>query len=400
MESEAPPNEDLIEYIVSTYNLPHKLEDKIIRITTEQIHKFYIHNFNDAYEYISNLVEKFKIPFRERTGIRGDKPINPDSGETFFDLIGAEDSILTNLFEESKGFSRTKSLDEIIYILESSLDKSDIELMRRSFNCNLSFYVREEDIIAKANEIGERFRELIGVYGRKGKLIIPKRPIAQIQFNPLSIKFRNRKYHGNPLAFFEKHKDVYGGMSRSELASVDSSLYVTLLKTKQLSIAIPECKNRNYHGNPLAFFNEHKDIYSGMSRGELYAFDKGLYSALWREKQLHITIPERRRMKYGKNALAFFNEHKDIYGEMSKTELFHFDRGLYTALKRNNQLHVIKDRNVLSKKEIEDIIDMYHACGGNASLICRELNRNHETVTKYLGKRGLKPSGRLRKAKI
>jgi len=329
-------DEKLVEDIMNTYDLPHKLKNKITRIAIEQIDKFYLYGFDNAYECISNLVEKFKIPFREKNVIRGDKLISSDSRETFYDLMGTEDSVLSSLFGESENLSRTKSLDEIICILEPSLDKSDVELMRRLFNRNLLFYIREEDIIAKAPKIQERFRELMKTYERGGKLIIPRRPIVQIQFNPLFIKFKRRGYHGDPLAFFKKHEDVYGGMSREELIS----------------------------------------------------FDIGLYSALWRAKQLHV-IPRKPK----KNALAFFNEHKNMFEGMSRSELKSSNQSLYWALKRNDQLDIAipRDNRYLSKKEINDIIEMLHVCDGNATLVSKNLKRGRNTIIKYLKLDGLKP---------
>ena len=55
--------------------------------------------------------------------------------------------------------------------------------------------------------------------------------------------------------------------------------------------------SRNYNGNPLKYFREHKDVYEGMGREELSLFDPGLYRTLLRYGQLEKAIPFKKKSK-------------------------------------------------------------------------------------------------------
>jgi len=57
-----------------------------------------------------------------------------------------------------------------------------------------------------------------------------------------------------------------------------------------------EFKNRHYN-DPLEFFRKHRETYRGMTRDELYHFDSGMYHALRREGQMDQAIASRRGLR-------------------------------------------------------------------------------------------------------
>ncbi len=56
--------------------------------------------------------------------------------------------------------------------------------------------------------------------------------------------FKNRKYNGDPLSYFQKHAILYAGLSRNQLNEVDSGLYDALRRNGQLELAIPEADRK------------------------------------------------------------------------------------------------------------------------------------------------------------
>ena len=151
--------------------------------------------------------------------------------------------------------------------------------------------ISPEELAENAAQIQERLSEVVYKYERDGRLVLPARTIVAIRFTPLSIRFGRRNYNGNPLGYFLEHKDDYGGMSRAELASFDGGLYRVLRKHRQLSEAIPTTLRRTF-GDPLQYFRENQDIYGGLTRKDLERFHKPLGNALRRKKQLSEAIPE------------------------------------------------------------------------------------------------------------
>ncbi len=51
-------------------------------------------------------------------------------------------------------------------------------------------------------------------------------------------------------------------------------------------------KRRSFQGRPLEFFREHRDVYQDLTRAELFRFDPALYLTLRNANELHLAIPE------------------------------------------------------------------------------------------------------------
>ncbi len=113
---------------------------------------------------------------------------------------------------------------------------------------------------------------------------------------------------------------------------------------------------------------------------------------------------------YGKNPLKFFQENIDVYGEMSRVELSHFDQTLYAALRKAGQIQeaIPKDgRSVsifsLPKEEVEKINFSYHKFNRYARAAARALNYGEHTILKYWKQAGFeirKNNGLLKNEKL
>jgi len=243
-------NQEVVEEIVKTYDLPTRLEDKISRIATRRINELAISGFDSCYRYIDDLINKFKRPYQERVHISLDSQIKHDSNDTYHDIIGFEDINLRQLFEYEDEPQNRIFASELIDILKDRLSEVELEMLTQLLdsekNRRLFIYTNPDIILNNVEEIGQRLGSLADKFKFNGGLKIPQRPIIHVNFNPLRIKFGNRKYDGNPLAFFQKNIDTYGKMSRGQLQKFDGGLDVSLRKYGQLDLAIPERKCNNY----------------------------------------------------------------------------------------------------------------------------------------------------------
>jgi len=202
-------DEKLIREIVGTYELPERTKEKIIRIAKRMIEEKVLASFDDQYRYISELVEKFQFPFRELRALRLDSPVIWGSNTTFHKLIGYNNPDLGRLFEDEEN-KAVMSAYEAVDILREQIDKSDFDLMLQLLyhedNSDITFHALPEQIISYAPQIQERLEALIKKYERGGRFVIPRRPIVYVKFDPsFLVKFGNRRYNGNPLAFFREH---------------------------------------------------------------------------------------------------------------------------------------------------------------------------------------------------
>lgn len=283
-------NEKSIKLIVDSYDLPLKIKQKLLHIAIQRTETLFIDNFEQIYEYIANLVEKFRIPYQERSYVRGDNSFLGGSN-TFFETIETEDLSLTKLIEGHKKKS-TIPIEKALATLDGQLDEISLNFLHelaRSQNREIHLDISSEQLILGKHTLQKRIDVLAKKYVKDGKLFMPKRPIIQVYFEPFSIKFGNRRYNNNPLAFFEANKNIYGGMSRSELSFFDNGLYLALRNHGQLNSVIPiwhgfdmapgeEPTKRKYYQEKLKIFCELvcPDYYEGISPGTKKALGSDL----------------------------------------------------------------------------------------------------------------------------
>ena len=122
-------DEKLIKEIVKTYELPLKLEDKIVRIVANRMNQSSISGFDSAYRYIDDLIYKFKSYYNQRM-LYLDSEIKQNSGNTFHDIIGFEDKELSSLFEYEDESLKVMRGKEIFGMLKNYLDKNQLRVLR------------------------------------------------------------------------------------------------------------------------------------------------------------------------------------------------------------------------------------------------------------------------------
>ena len=257
--------------IIQSYHLPRNLERRLISIGVRRISELHINSFEERYNYLSYLVEKFTSPFITRLGESVNEIPSRKTQRTKEKTITAREAL--NCIRSHLGWVDYLLLCQLVDNPENPLN------------------VTRDQLLDRVPIIQKRLESLAKKYEKQGRLVIPKRPIIHVDFDPLSIKFKRRNYQGDPLSFFREHKRTYGELSRTELSEFDRGLYRSLLKHGQLEQAIPETRHRNFQGDPLSFFRKHTK-YSGLSRTELARLDPTLYGSLITYGQLEQAIPE------------------------------------------------------------------------------------------------------------
>lgn len=325
------PNKELIRWIINTYDLPPSLKPKIISIAEQRIGELSLGSFDKQYRYISELIYKFTIPYSEKFALPLDAPINECSNTQFHEII--ENKL--QLLEEISEVSPSEAFDCLEKKLEEPHTKIISHLLKRS-----NGFVLEEcfskEILKNPEEIKKRL-EILQKYGKKGKLILPPPHIYFIALNPLAKKFGQRRYNGNPLAFLKSHPE-YENLTRDQLHKYDRALYVALHRTKQIN-QIP--KGHSYHEfpTPLDFLKANPE-YENITKEDLHKKNRALYVALRRANQLNL-LPKKISSKNYRgfsNPLECFRVfYKDC--KISRIDLFNKDKDLYRALIRTHQLN-------------------------------------------------------------
>ena len=218
-----------------------------------------------VYFTFESNIERFHESRHERSFVRLDRPVRPDSGTTFHDRIGAQDP---NMFLNYDGQSERIPTDRVKEILMEQLGATEFEILRQLIERTSSFYSPHEGILISEDQlrqsipqIQEKLEVLVHRFERDGKIIIPQRPILYVRFGPkFYIKFGSTvspiAYRGapTPLAYFLSHLSRYKGKTELELQYADRELYEALVNTGKLQLAISfksrELKPRGNQSRP------------------------------------------------------------------------------------------------------------------------------------------------------
>ena len=235
--------ESILE-IVDTYDLSESQRSYVERKVSSRLDK--LNNFTTAYSYISELVDFLNVPFGERRALRLDEAIK-DSNTSKAHFFGIENKIL---FEKDERY-RNQKISELSLQSLNGIFESEILEFFTLLVLNSGLEPEEyKEILKNMDEsqipkIANRLEVLKrGLFDKDEDYII-RGNIEVTSFSPFKIKFRNRRYGGDPLQFYREHQDLYEGMSRSELSIYDSGLYASLWKARQLNEAIPNIKSPN-----------------------------------------------------------------------------------------------------------------------------------------------------------
>ncbi len=159
---------------------------------------------------------------------------------------------------------------------------------------------------------------------------------------------------------------------------------------------------REYNQNPLALFRKYEKFYGNMSRTQLFDLDPGMYEALRTWKQLEIAIPEIKpkfRTVSARKEKEIINTYKTIKSPTEiakKLKISRFAVDYYLTKK-----HKLRKPNKrvgtpgFSKKMIEDIIECLKKCK-KSSKVAKCYGITRFTVTKHGRRAGIPilPRGR------
>lgn len=339
-----------VEEIVNSYEgLSNQQKQKIVEIAKRRIEDFGITSFDRQYQYVADLVEKWQSPWQESLSMSLDAPIKDGENNSFSQIIGETDPQFEDLFQE---MTEEEPLDmgQVLSIFEKELDVEDINFLQSSWERikNMSFSSSEEENLTSVFKVQQRIKQLKEKYNKNGKLIVPIRPIKEINFedqqNIIVFGFRSWR-DTDPLDFFRKHKDVYGGMTRSELWKFDSGLFAALHKVNKIAEAIPEVSPVAVHLSPK----------------QIEKIAEGRY--------LNMTLEE--IAKYANTSASSAKRHLIKMG-----------------------LEATGDNKKFSQEAIAEIVKAHNLYGGSASETARRLECSPNSVLRYWKKAGLKAIGK------
>ena len=237
-------DEESICEIVATYELPQKLEDRLTFIATEQLRARYVNCFDQQYEYIAFLVDRFTRSSLDRRTRSLDEPAKVGNMRTLHETLPSQEmpADTTNPRDQHS----PESTDRAMEILRPELDAPHYTFVEELLQTSHPVYHPKPcQVQGKLAKIQSRLTEIAQKYQVNGRIVFPKRPIQDVRFHPLRIRFGRRLLGENPLQFFRQHAHVYRGLRRGELFEIDQGLYQALRAKDQLHLAIPEKYKRS-----------------------------------------------------------------------------------------------------------------------------------------------------------
>lgn len=373
-----------VREILKTYNLSPKKEKIIFRIATKLIDDLYIYDFDGIYEIIDHLVDRFHCSWERRIPISLDDIID-NSEATLSSVIGVDDKNPEDLEEKKEVITAEGAINILDGHLRYRPFHAVKQLIESSRNREINLPVSRDKIIEDKENIEKKIEEIAERFERNGQLFIPRRTIVSVEFDPLKIKFNQRHYNGNPLAFFRKHEETYRGISRTQLSRLDSGLYWALSNAEQLDDAIPQVLKRvnRLSKDKIDEILNAYDIYDGKATLAAHNLEVCEYSILkyWRRAKLKI----RKRGNHGlpeKMIDKIINAHSTCKGSPTHAarELRISIPSIYRYWKASELEARKKD---LSENEVNEIIAAYQTYNGSAERVSKLLGHSSRTVLKY-----------------
>ena len=258
-----------VDYILSTFEISEKASRKVRYIVDSELKQIGFPHFDLLYRRIADLVEVYAHGhYEERFMVRLDQKKSPDDNRTLHDLLGRNDENFIQI--EGDDSSSTEdhrgriSLGDAVDMLFGELPPEEAELLRQlsKNSSEEDLFLSEQEVLGFVPKVREGLHKLLHEYGKDGRLLIPRRPIVEVKWDPnLRVKFGKRKFKGNPLQFFEDNIEVYGRMGRKQLQRFDESLYQALRNAGQLSDAIPDSLNYKSLRTPEHFIRKVIEVY-------------------------------------------------------------------------------------------------------------------------------------------
>lgn len=414
---------DTLKQIVSTYNLPKRVESLVLRIARRNIRELGFISFDDQYRYLAHLIDKFQVGRDEKRTVSLESSAFND-GRRWYDVLSDGRDAYE---DEESGIPLRKAVEISDLFLGDGQKATTHQLLDRSMSGE-NLGSEPDEVIADFLGIDLRSRA-VARYLQSGGVIYPERRVIQVilDLDNVRIRWGDRRYQGNPLNYFQRHRKVYDGLSRNGLYKRDVGLYDALHRNKtraedgrevrQIELAIPEKKQRDYRtyrDGPLGFFRENIEQYKGLSRWGLQQKDKALYLALLRYDQLAQAIPDvrwkpRTSEEITQEITRVVNAHNLYSGNLNRTarELDLDGREVW-RIWMNHSLIVkggVGGRpradgkpNQSTEGRTTEILEAHTLCSGNCNMAARSLGMVPGTVWYVWKKNGLKATGRKTRA--
>jgi len=205
-----------LDYILSTFEISEKVSRKVRYIVDSELKEVGFPHFDLLYRRIADLVEVYAHGhYEERFMVRLDQKKSPDDNRTLHDLLGRNDENFIQI--EGDDSSSTEdhrgriSLGDAVDMLFGELPPEEAELLRQlsKNSSEEDLFLSEQEVLGFVPKVREGLHKLLHEYGKDGRLLIPRRPIVEVKWDPnLRVKFGRRDFNGSPLQFFLDNIEV------------------------------------------------------------------------------------------------------------------------------------------------------------------------------------------------
>ncbi len=299
-------------------------------------------------------------------------------------------------YKESLEFLQSELKEEEFFVLSKIVEFSPMKKKVLSAICNSGPEAFEE-FRSKLIDIAE-------FYSRRGRIIIPKKEIASIKFNPLHIRFKSRDFNGDSLKFFRQYPEIYCDLSRLELSKFDQVLYNELRKTGKIGVAIPWGKKS--YKSLKSFVEKHKQIVSAYkpsnasarAAAKIVPYSPQTILKHWKMDELEIR----------KNNGLLDAERNQIVGAykecgrvvVNAARALKRSRGLVTKIWLEEGFEILPERGIemlkdmpgqhcLSQQESQTVNDSFLKCSGVIRQASKLTGHCPKTIKKCWEKEGL-----------
>ena len=186
-------DENFVSYVLDTYDLSDRTRERIERTALFWLRDNGVTDFDEAYTYIDRLAMGPELLHRHWLVSLDDKVGYTD--RTLHEIIGTDDEETKKIFET---LQRRRKLtgQEVVECLSYVLDRQDTEILSKLMeNHNLEFDVSWNYLLENAEQIGERIRQVYERYEQDGVILLPRRPIISVSFDPFEVEFGRERRH-------------------------------------------------------------------------------------------------------------------------------------------------------------------------------------------------------------
>ncbi|MDP3986668.1 MAG: hypothetical protein Q8P81_00390 [Nanoarchaeota archaeon] len=208
-------NEEFVRYVLDTYDLPERTRDRLVRHSLFRLKDNEVNDFNEAYTYLNRLATEAELRHHAKM-LSLDERVGKTE-RTRHERIGADDTNLVSLLESGET-EETLSGQEVIEYLSQTMDHQEIEVLTTLLgDQKIELEASPNYLLENAEQIGARVRDLAQRYEKEGILLIPRKQVVQVEWDPFRVKFHVRR--GRPLTEEEKEiirnaYNLFGGNAK------------------------------------------------------------------------------------------------------------------------------------------------------------------------------------------